>query len=299
MKPNPLSLLLLCLCPGLATAELMELVPEHVITAIAAEASGVSAKRDLDTITLYHRTRASSQYREAAGHILTRLQSFGFENAEILEFPADGKTMFATQKSRLAWEVEYAELWELDANGQRIRRHGDWQSLPLSVAQDSVSGEVKASLVDIGAGVSDQDYAGKNLRGRLVLTSSQPEVVADRAVGELGAAGIISWASNQKSAWWRENKNLVRWGHLDGFSGTRTFAFMISEAVASGLQKRLAAGENIVFDARVRASLDEGRYALVTASIPGEDARAAKEEIIFSCHLDHPRPGANDNARSA
>jgi hypothetical protein len=35
---------------------------------------------------------------------------------------------------------------------------------------------------------------------------------------------------------------------------------------------------------------------VVTATIPGADAKLKDEEIAFSCHLDHQRPGANDNA---
>lgn len=281
---------------GLASADLTTLVDEPTIALLAAETSGISAKRNLDTITLYHRTRAGQQFRQAAEHVLARLHEYGFKDAEILEYPADGKTMFATQKSRLAWEVEFAELWELDDAGGRVQRHASWEAMPLSVAEDSVSGQATASLVDIGAGTEDADYAGKDLAGRLVLTSSQPEAVADRAVGELGAAGIISYAPNQKTAWWKEDDRLVRWGHLDGFKPTKTFAFMISLGVARQLQARLATGEEIIFDAQIRAHLRAGNYALVTAVIPGTDPVVGGEEIVYSCHLDHPRPGANDNA---
>jgi hypothetical protein len=62
------------------------------------------------------------------------------------------------------------------------------------------------------------------------------------------------------------------------------------------LQARLAAGDSINFEAKLRATQKKGRYSLVTARIPGTDKTLAREEIIYSCHLDHPRPGANDNA---
>jgi aminopeptidase YwaD len=279
-----------------ATAELENLISESTIRVIAEEVSGVSAKRNLDTITLYHRTRASSQFRAAAEHVLASLESYGLAEAEIIEYPADGQTMFGTQKSRLAWEVEFAELWELDGDGQRVKRYANWEAMPLSLAQDSVSGSATASLVDIGAGRSAQDYAGLDLQGKLVLTSSQPEAVAEKAVGELGAAGIISYAPNQKSAWWKENDQLVRWGHLDSFSKTKTFGFMISLGTARELQTRLMAGEDITFAAEVRAAQQKGSYSLVSARIAGTDPALSRQEIVYSCHLDHPRPGANDNA---
>ena len=131
------------------------------------------------------------------------------------------------------------------------------------------------------------------MRGRLVLTSSQPEAVADLAVGRLGAAGIVSWAQNQRTAWWGEDESLVRWGHLATFGAHPTFAFMVSPARARGWQERLRRGETV----RLRAEVDAGRapsaYLIPTAIIPG---RRRDQEIVYSCHLDHPSPGANDNA---
>jgi aminopeptidase YwaD len=46
----------------------------------------------------------------------------------------------------------------------------------------------------------------------------------------------------------------------------------------------------------VKAGQHAGNYEVVTAAIPGADAKLKDEEIAFSCHLDHQRPGANDNA---
>ncbi|NOX96052.1 MAG: DUF4910 domain-containing protein, partial [Alphaproteobacteria bacterium] len=121
--------------------------------------------------------------------------------------------------------------------------------------------------------------------------------VVDLAIAEHGAAGIISYAPNQRSAWWREDDRLVRWGHLSSFPETEAFAFMISLGEARRLQARLAAGEELRFHGKVDAYHDRrGKYSAVTASIPGADKSLRKQEIIFTCHLDHPRPGANDNA---
>jgi hypothetical protein len=58
----------------------------------------------------------------------------------------------------------------------------------------------------------------------------------------------------------------------------------------------LAHGEEIRLHAVVKAGQHAGNYEVVTATIPGADAKLKEEEIAFSCHLDHQRPGANDNA---
>ena len=297
MNVNLIAVAAALLLTANAHAELTDLVREEVLKQIAEETSGEAAKRNLDTITLQHRMRASSQFSEATQHVVRMLKSYELDEVDVLVYPADGKTMYGTQKSRPVWNVRSAELWELaaiDGGTIRARRLGDWSSVPLSLAQDSLSGEATTTLVDIGAGTSDADYAGKDVSGKLVLTSSQPESVAEKAVGELGAAGIVSYAPNQRSAWWKEDDRLVRWGHLDSFPNTKTFGFMISLGEARKLQQRMEGGEEILLHARVDASHEDGQYEFATAAIRGTDKSG--EEIHFTCHLDHPRPGANDNA---
>lgn len=164
------------------------------------------------------------------------------------------------------------------------------------LAEDSESADVTAELVDVGVGTKDSDYAGKDVKGKIVLVSASPGAAQDLAVGTFGAAGIVSYAQNQKNAWWGEDENLIRWGHLETFTEHKTFAFMVSLKTARGMRERLASGEKITLHAVVKAGQHAGNYEVVTATIPGSDPRLKEEEIAFSCHLDHQRPGANDNA---
>jgi aminopeptidase YwaD len=286
---------LLCLlatacASGAVSADTPPLLPEPVISALASEIDGDRAKRDIEVFAQLHRMRASQPFHRATEHIVAELRRAGLTDVEVLRFPADGKTMFGTQKARPAWDAEFAELWD---EGTRI---ASWDSMPLSLAQDSDSGEVTANLVDVGAGTQEQDYAGKQVRGQLVLTSSQPVEVATLAVDRFGAAGIVSYAQNQTTAWLGEDESLVRWGHLDSFSPRRTFAFMVSLERAHDFQARLTAGNTVRLHAIVKAQRHTGEYEIVTAAIAGADPALAQQQIAFTCHLDHPRPGANDNA---
>lgn len=275
------------------------LLPEPVVAAFNNELSGETAKRNLEYISRQHRMRASRGFRAAAEFIAEQARGYGLEGVEILKFPADGKTFYGTQKARPAWDAEFAELWEMGADGKPMLRIASWDAMPLVLAQDSESGNVTAELVDVGAGTNERDYAGKDVRGKLVLVSSQPESVFRLAVERFGAVGILSYAQNQRTAWFGENDNLIRWGHLDSFTPTKTFGFMLSLKQARGFQARLARGEKITLKAEVRAGRHTGNYDVVTAVIPGADPKLKNEEIAFSCHLDHPRPGANDNASGA
>jgi aminopeptidase YwaD len=292
-------LLVTVLLSGTVGATTPPLLPEPVIDALASELDGDRAKRDVEVLAQHHRMRGSEPFHRATEHIVAELRRAGLSNVEVLRFAADGATMFGTQKARPAWDAEFAELWQLERRGdawEPITRIASWESMPLSLAQDSDSGEVTADLVDVGAGTREEDYATKQVRGQLVLTSSQPEAVAPLAVDRFGAAGIVSYAQNQPTAWSREDESLVRWGHLDSFSQRRTFGFMVSLKQARSFQARLSAGETVRLRASVKAQRHVGEYEIVTASIAGADPALAQQQIAFTCHLDHPRPGANDNA---
>lgn len=272
------------------------LLPAAQGRAIGAEVSGSQALSTVRALSLHHRMRGSEGFRRAAELIRDRLAEYGLEEVEIISLPADGAIFYGTQRSRPAWNASFAELWEQRQESGRWTdsvRVASWAEQPISLAQDSVSGRAEAELVDIGVGTAASDYEGRDLRGKLVLTSSQPEAVADLAVGRHGAAGIVSWAQNQRTAWWGEDESLVRWGHLATFGDHPTFAFMVSPAQARAWQQRLQSGQAVRLRAEVEAGRTAGAYLIPTAVIPG---RRRDREIVYSCHLDHPSPGANDDA---
>jgi hypothetical protein len=183
--------------------------------------------------------------------------------------------------------------FRLDFTDEKI---ASYAAEPVVLAEDSESADVTTELVDMGDGTKESDYARKTVKGKIVLVSAQPGPVQDLAVGKFGAAGIVSYARNQKTAWWGEDENLIRWGHLETFSANKTFGFMVSLKTARAMKQRLANGEKITLHAVVKAGQHAGNYEVVTATIPGADPKLKDEEIAFSCHLDHQRPGANDNA---
>lgn len=272
------------------------MLPEPTVRALASEVSGATAKRNLQDLTLFHRMRGSKGFRAAAERVRDRAKEYGLAEVEILELPADGQRFYGTQRSRPAWDAEFAELWEQkQENGRWVdaERIASWEARPIVLAQDSASGEAAADLVDAGAGTAEADYAGKDVRGKLVLASSQPSAVYALAVDRFGAAGIVSYAQNQVTGWWKEDENLVRWGHLDTFPEPKTFAFMVSLKQARAWQARLAAGGPVRLRASVKAGQHPGAYSIATGVVPGADRT---HEIVLSCHLDHQRPGANDNA---
>jgi aminopeptidase YwaD len=302
MRPAAMNGILvgLLVIPGfLGAQDRPPLLSEPIVAALAKELSGERAHETIRAISSNHRVRGSRPFRVAAELIASKARAAGLEEVKIEEFPADGKIFYGTQRSRPPWDAEFAELWEMKREGASWKPSvliASWDKEPMSLAEDSESGDVTAELVDVGAGSSEKDYAGKDVRGKLILVSSQADAVVPLGIAKHGAAGIVSYAQNQHTAWWGENADLVRWGHLDTFSPTKTFAFMVSPRVAKSFKDRLARGEKVTMHATVRAGQHAGAYSVATAAIRGADPRLSQEEIVFSCHLDHPNPGANDNA---
>ena len=295
MRHILLPILLIASCQVAPTeAHAPPLLAEKSVAAIANELSGETAKRNLEGLARFHRQRGSQGFHAAAELVAERARTYGLSHVEILQFPADGKIFYGTQRSRQAWDAEVGELTEFK-DGTEIKL-ASYAAEPIVLAEDSESADVKGELVDVGDGTKESDYAGKDVAGKLVLVSTPASMAQDLAVGKFHAAGIISYARNQPTAWSGDNDNLIRWGHLDSFSPNKTFAFMVSLRTARALQHRLQQNEAIRLHARVVAGQHPAFYEVVTATIEGADPKLKNSEIAFSCHLDHQRPGANDNA---
>jgi len=98
---------------GTAWAQKPPLLPEKDVAALANELSGETAKRNLEVIATFHRQRGSRGFHAAAELVAERARAYGLSDVQILEFPADGKIFYGTQRSRPAWDAEVGELWEV------------------------------------------------------------------------------------------------------------------------------------------------------------------------------------------
>jgi aminopeptidase YwaD len=253
------------------------------------EASGAAPYENLRFLTRLHRVPATAEFDQAAEFILQRAREYGLAEVQSEQFPIDGQTHYGLMRSYLGWRVEAGQLWEVRPRHLLV---GDWATDPIRLADYSHTADVEAILVDVGDGAHESDYAGKDVRGKIVLADGVLARVQTLAVVRYGAAGIVSDMPNQTTAWSGLDRSVVRWGHLEARQPAG-FAFMVSRDTAESLRARLHGGEQIVLHAKVKAEVGPGHWTVVTGVIPGTDL--ASGEIVYSCHLDHQRPGANDN----
>jgi hypothetical protein len=270
------------------------LLPENQVASIAAEISGLRAKDTIVELGRRHRVQASSGYDKAAEYIAEKARQYGLEQVQIERLPADGKKTYYTLKSSVGWEAQAGQLWEISPQHSKL---ADYDEMPVALADYSQTADVTADLIDVGLGASADDYKGVDPAGKIVLAGGPVAAVHKLACDERGAAGVLSYQPNQVTGWSGDYPDNVRWGHLSPYNPNNKVAFMISLRRARGLRDRLARGEQIKLHALVKAEMRPSEYQVVTATIPGSDLAA--DEIVFSCHLCHQKPGANDNASGA
>ncbi len=270
------------------------LLSDKEVAALGAEISGLKAKDTVIELTRHHRVQASSGFADSARYIAAKAKEYGLEQVEIHRYAADGRKTYHTLRSTPGWEAERGVISEVEP--RRIKL-GDYDEMRVALADYSQSAEVTAQLVDVGAGTQSSDYGGRDVKGKIVLAGGNVATVHAMACDERGAAGILSYQQNQITAWSGDYLDNVRWGHLSPYNPNNRFAFMISLRQAREYRDRLARGEQIRLAASVKAEMRPSHYDVVSAVIPG--SAAPGEEIVFTCHLCHQKPGANDNASGA
>ena len=277
---------------------------DRLIDIVRQELSGERALANVAEIIRYHRIQASPGYRQAAERV-AELWRQGGVAAEIVSYPADGRTANWADVPPREWDIEEASL-SVVSPANRAGRLCSFAENALCVIQRSAATPpqgVEADLVVVSDGEDESSYAGLDVRGKFVLTQGNAMRVHRLAVEKHGAAGIILDSMNefppvrerldvpdavQYTSYW--------WGRGD----QPGFGFVLSPRQGEHLRRLVKEsalrGEGPVrLRAVVKSRFYDGAIENVTATIPGETA----EEVLVVAHLCHPRPSANDNASGA
>ncbi len=96
--------------------------PDEIPAAIRAEIDGNAALETVREISRFHRVHGSPGFAAAAAMLREKLSKAGLSDAEILRFPADGKTRYAHFRSYLGWDPVSAELSEVEPARRVVSR---------------------------------------------------------------------------------------------------------------------------------------------------------------------------------
>ncbi len=256
--------------------------------------SGELAKEHVIQITRYHRIQGSRQYRDAAHYVLQQLRNFGFseKDAYIESFPSDGKISYQTWQSPSGWDISWGELRMTEPYDERIVGYPE---IAMSVMTYSNAGDVTAELVWVGGGTRDEDYQGKNVKGKIALATGYGGAVHRLAVLKYGAKAVVCFLDDERT---KEHPDMLQytgmWPRTDELSRV-TFGFNLTNRQGTKLRDMLMAGKKVVVHGQVKGiGLEPYFMDVVVAHIRGTER--PDEELVFSAHLDHPKESANDNA---
>ena len=269
-----------------------EIFDDKVSKELLNELSGEIAKEYVTNISMFDRIQASEGWDFAANYIIEKLKGFGIKNYGIDSHPSDGELRYYTWLTPPGWKVEDGELWIVEPF---VRRIACYREVPSSLVKHSCSADVeKAEIVYIKNGDDPSSYEGIDVKGKIVLSQSYAGNVHREAVIKRGALGVITFLPfNEREdypelipyqALWPRKKEIERVG----------FGFTISRKVAREIISYIEMGKKVFAKVKVSGRLYPSEVKTLWAVLEGSER--PDEEIILMAHLDHYKPGANDNA---
>lgn len=233
-------------------------------------------------------------YQAAAKYVYDLLTKESFE-AEFVDVPADGKTVYQDKRMPIGWDVSNMKLTLVsEVAGIKNSVIADYTQNPLSAVKHSVStpeGGIMVRLV-----TEEQMKCGEDVSGQLVLlengTRPQGEII--EMLLDLGAIGwVADYCENPLDApdtvsWTNAGTETVSW-HVQ--ADDRDFiAFNITPRVGHHLRKAVQ-NETVMVNVESDGRRYETTLPFVTGLLKGE----SDKEIWITAHLYEPLIDDNSN----
>ena len=293
-----LLLTLLALQPT-ARAQTTPFLSDDEIRMLSNEISGDRAFEHIRWLTHWHRDSGMEGYFKAAEYVMRAAKEAGLEEVRFVEQPLEGRNY--TPRSAELWLVEPIEVKLAD-----LGEHATY------LADGSHDADVTAELVWVGD-ASEEGFRGLDVRGKILLTSGNPQAAVERGVRQRGAVGVVTFQPSEgKSA--LDFPDQIAWTRINPETppgGRDTFAFSLPPRKGEALRRLLSSrdvqdvfatgkrtpGGRAVLRAKVDTEFGEaptGRTGFVEAVIRG--TRPDREQIVLTAHLQEEQGSANDDA---
>jgi aminopeptidase YwaD len=277
----------LLLCTGISFSQMTPwfqwtLLPDKAMNEIIGETSGENAWHMIMETGGYDKDRPASEYESTfyeTKFYFDKMKEYNLPGAELVRFPG-GET----------WDAVKGELWEVAPTRQKLASYLDMAAM---LSQGSTSCDVTAELVWVGLG-RREDFAGKDVKNKIVVTEGFVSSVHQIACMDSGAAGVISMYSQRPLF----DPVQIPFGGIRGDQDNKRsarFGFQITPRDGDVLKRRLLGGEKITVHAVVKTELRKYEIQDLTCYIPGTDPNAG--EVIFSAHIHegYVKQGGNDD----
>lgn len=263
---------------------------KNILGKILKEVNKKQLYEDIESLWKLELPQTFEAHKQAAEKSFKLLKEAGFENAEIINFPADGKTTYQDKRMPLAWDASVGRL-TIKKSSVTFEDPvvADYQRHPFSLVKGSVStpkgGQFSRLITEA------QLFAGEDPAGALVICepTTVPGAEILNAALDMGALGLLT--DYYAQAYREETPDAVSWVnactegmHWHVQSDDRPFiCFSVTPRVCDKLRHAANVGE-VVALVESDGNRHEGVLPAVTASVPGRQ----KKEFWLMAHLYEP-----------
>lgn len=233
----------------------------------------------------YWRVSGNPGFNASVDRIRDGLKSAGL-SPRLEEFKPRGR----------GWDYQTGTVAFADTGEVLLSRDRDRVSLCIN-SFSTPEGGLDAPIVDVGAGTA-ADFAGKDVKGAVILGSGPVQQLWQQGVKARGAAGVISTAiapyirpNDPAQFTFPDQWDVFQWGSVPYDAEAKAFGFKASLRVAGKIRDRLKRGP-VRVKVNVQSTFYDGPSRMVVAEIPGTIAPA--ERVVMVAHIQEP--GANDDA---
>jgi len=193
----------------------------------------------------------------------------------IHEYPADGKTTIGTWEAVHGWEAKTGKLTLIEPEEKLL---ADYTAEPISLIAHSTSVDTEAEVVYVGKGLLE-DFKGKDVKGKIVLTEGIARRVHRVACIQMGAAGLLTFVPPSDKDEIAELRRYDAIWPSGNEKDKACFGFSLTQADGLKLKGMLEEGKTVKVKAKVDASLKVGKIEVLSALIPGEEQSWKHSEL--------------------
>lgn len=235
------------------------------------------------------RLSANGDFKASTDYVLNLLREAGFSEIERYALPCDGTTVYDDCVMPEAWDRTGRSTLEIVApavpEAERILADTDLEPHHATIWSVPTPPEgIIAPVIALTALTSDDWHEAK---GKIVLCGLSPRGELMRKLALAGAVGLICFIreiadSNPDDVRWMNGPGLRGWYYVKG--DLRLWNFSITPVRGLALERRLAAGQEVVVKAVMNTRVCDGEIYTVTGRIPGRSAG----EIALLAHMYEP-----------
>ena len=269
---------------------------ERAYAALAPRFDRAAAMETVVFMQQFWRIAGNPGFNASIDRIRDQLTSSGFQAAATTSAPFVRVDEFPTVQA--GWDYLTGTVWIEGDPVPVLSREQDRVSLAINSFSTNPASGVRLRLVDVGAGANEGDYAGKNVKGAVVLGDAALGRLWQQAVRTRGAAGVISTEIARyirpadPAAMSEEQRDVLQWGRIPYDAKLASFGFKASWRAGSRLRSALARNPAAAVRVAIESRSYPGPNRTLVAEIPGRTR--PNERIVMAAHIQEP--GANDDA---